>query len=81
MNHSFYMSKNQIEDHMNSSFVPRIKPPPELLKELEEGPKLPKKSLIPRKDDCNDDNIPFVDYDAYDADVFKLPSGTMPRSL
>ncbi|XP_005093712.1 GATOR complex protein Iml1 isoform X2 [Aplysia californica] len=80
MNHSFYMSKNQIEDHMNSSFVPRIKPPPALLKELEEGPKHVKKNLLPRKDDSNDDNIPFVDYDEYDAQVFKLPSGTAPRT-
>ena len=23
---------------------------------------------------CDDDNFPFVDYDAYDAQVFKLPS-------
>ncbi len=38
------MSKNQIEDHMTSAFVPRIKPPPELLKELEEGPRHTKKS-------------------------------------
>lgn len=78
MNHSFYMSKNQIENHMNSPFVPRIKPPPALLKELEEGPKTEKKSLLHRKDDSHETNIPFVDYDEYDAQVFKLPSGTIP---
>ncbi|GFO09932.1 dep domain-containing protein 5, partial [Plakobranchus ocellatus] len=81
MNHSFYMSKIQIENHMNSPFVPRIKPPPALLKELEEGPKDEEKSLLRRNDDGHDTNIPFVDYDEYDAQVFKLPSGTMPRTF
>ncbi|CAG5135776.1 unnamed protein product, partial [Candidula unifasciata] len=83
MNHSFYMSKNQIENHMNSPFVPRIKPPLALLKELkelEERPKLPQKNMLPTKYDSND-NIPFVDYDEYDAQVFKLPVGTMPRTF
>ncbi|BFZ18365.1 hypothetical protein BsWGS_21405 [Bradybaena similaris] len=84
MNHSFYMSQNQIDDHMNSPFVPRIKPPVALLKELkdlEEWPKLPQKNLLPTKYDSNEDNIPFVDYDEYDAQVFKLPVGTMPRTF
>ncbi|CAL1534400.1 unnamed protein product [Lymnaea stagnalis] len=80
MNHSFYMSKNQIRDHQQSSFVPRIKPPPALLKELE-APKQDKKSLLPPKDSSNDDNIPFVDYDEYDAQVFKLSSGAMSRTF
>lgn len=37
--------------------------------------------LLPTKYDSNEDNIPFVDYDEYDAQVFKLPVGTMPRTL
>ncbi|RUS89768.1 hypothetical protein EGW08_002471, partial [Elysia chlorotica] len=75
LNHSFYMSKNQIENHMNSPFVPRIKPPPALVSSLVSF-SLP--YLLHRNDDSHETNIPFVDYDEYDAQVFKLPSGTIP---
>ncbi|XP_059170420.1 GATOR complex protein Iml1-like [Physella acuta] len=85
MNHSFYMSKKQIEDHMNLPFVPRIKPDPALLKELkeiEEKPHVQEKNVLPPKNNTsNDDNIPFVDYDEYDLNVFKLPSRTLLRTF
>ncbi|KAH9502461.1 GATOR complex protein depdc5 [Bulinus truncatus] len=80
MNHSFYMSKNQIHDHTTYAFLPRIKPPPAMMKELDEIQNYPLKSCFPPQE-SSDDNIPFVDYDEYDAQVFKLPSGPTSRII
>ncbi|KAK7490654.1 hypothetical protein BaRGS_00018071 [Batillaria attramentaria] len=83
MNHSFYTSKNQIQRQQNAKFVPRIKPPPEFLKMMEKNPpKLGDTATPFRVEGSGDDgNFPFVDYDEYDAQVFKLPSRTYNRSL
>ncbi|KAK6967840.1 DEP domain-containing protein 5 [Biomphalaria glabrata] len=79
MNHSFYMSKPQIHEHTTYAFVPRIKPPPALMKELEDMQGFSLKSCFSPRE-SSDDNIPFVDYDEYDAQVFKLPSGMASRN-
>ncbi|XP_041349030.1 GATOR complex protein Iml1-like isoform X2 [Gigantopelta aegis] len=80
MNHSYYASKNQIEMHNNSSFVPRIKPPPELLQRLAEKSNDPVKDTIPQTSyDSDDDKFPFVDYKEYDSQIFKLPSRNSTR--
>ncbi|XP_048241324.1 GATOR complex protein Iml1-like isoform X1 [Haliotis rufescens] len=81
MNHSFYTSKNQIQTHFNSSFVPRIKPPPEVLEFLAKEPENNEIALVNTSNDADDDKFPFVDYDEYDAQVFKLPSRTAPRAV
>lgn len=71
MNHSFYTSKNQIQFYSNKTFVPRIKIPPEVLdkrkqKEFDVHQDLPYSS--------DDDNFPFVEYEEYDGQIFKLPN-------
>ncbi|XP_052798952.1 GATOR complex protein Iml1-like isoform X2 [Mya arenaria] len=76
MNHSFYTSKNQIQFYSNKTFVPRIKIPPEIFE-------MKKVKELPREQDnlscgSDDDNFPFVDYDEYDAQVFKLPAKNVP---
>ncbi|XP_050411212.1 GATOR complex protein Iml1 isoform X2 [Patella vulgata] len=80
MNHSFYISKNQIENFKNMSFIPRIKPPQEYLDLLAEKPKL-KACRTPSNFEDDDDSFPFMEYDEYDAQVFKLPSRNNPRPL
>ncbi|KAM4728181.1 GATOR1 complex protein DEPDC5 isoform 4-T4 [Anableps anableps] len=68
INHSFYTSKSQ---NSCSSFTPRIKlagrkPHAEILKSIKDH------SLCSPKD--SDNSLPIqVDYDAYDAQVFRLP--------
>ncbi|XP_076106602.1 GATOR complex protein Iml1-like isoform X2 [Mytilus galloprovincialis] len=94
MNHSFYISKHQIEARLQGSFVPRIKPPPEIFKpkpkskernsELIHSPQsvhndednFPSLSELihsPQSVHNDEDNFPFVDYDEYDAQIFKVP--------
>ncbi|XP_070204272.1 GATOR complex protein Iml1-like isoform X2 [Littorina saxatilis] len=82
MNHSFYTSKSQIQNQQNAAFVPRIKPPPEFMKMMEKSPPTILDMVKSQyRADGDDDNFPFVDYDEYDAQVFKLPSRTPNRSL
>ncbi|XP_060555482.1 GATOR1 complex protein DEPDC5-like, partial [Ruditapes philippinarum] len=71
MNHSFYTSKNQIQFYSNKTFVPRIKIPPEIFDKKKQKEAVVEQELSYGSDD---DNFPFVDYDEYDAQVFKLPS-------
>ncbi|XP_052240462.1 GATOR complex protein Iml1-like isoform X2 [Dreissena polymorpha] len=70
MNHSFYSSKNQIQFYSNKTFVPRIKIPPEIF-EKQEKKEAPPEQEIPYN--TEEDNFPIVDYDEYDAQVWKLP--------
>ncbi|PVD31681.1 hypothetical protein C0Q70_07099 [Pomacea canaliculata] len=68
MNHSFYTSKSQIQNQQSAKFIPRIKPPPEFVK------------FLLKTEGREDNNFPFVDYDEYDAQVFKLPSRMFQRT-
>ncbi|XP_076434609.1 GATOR1 complex protein DEPDC5-like [Babylonia areolata] len=82
MNHSFYTSKNQIQNQQNATFVPRIKPPPEFMKMMERKKPKTVSLVAPQwKTESDDDNFPFVNYDEFDAQVFKLPSRTSYRSV
>ncbi|KAJ8312500.1 hypothetical protein KUTeg_009873 [Tegillarca granosa] len=76
MNHSFYTSKNQIQARLRGSFIPRIKPPPEI---FEKKPKSKEREFCTSSYDSDDNNFPFVDYDEYDSQVFKLPAPNFPR--
>ncbi|XP_053383864.1 GATOR complex protein Iml1-like [Mercenaria mercenaria] len=71
MNHSFYTSKNQIQFYSNKTFVPRIKIPPEIFDKKKQKETVVEQDLSYGSED---DNFPFVDYDEYDAQVFKLPN-------
>ncbi|XP_064612475.1 LOW QUALITY PROTEIN: GATOR1 complex protein DEPDC5-like [Liolophura sinensis] len=90
MNHSFYTSRSQVQCLANSTFVPRIKPPPEVKEALlrgksKEQPKCKKKKEAdkifssPPYINENEENFQFIDYDEYDAQVFKIPSRPMRR--
>ena len=62
--------------YSNKSFVPRIKIPPEILEQQKQ------KTLEPEQDlsyEEEGDNFPFIDYDEYDAQVFKLPTRNAPQ--
>ncbi|ESO91451.1 hypothetical protein LOTGIDRAFT_153895 [Lottia gigantea] len=80
MNHSFYISENQIENMKNLSFIPRIKPPQEYLDHLDENPN-GRVFRTPSNFEDEDENFPFMDYDEYDSQVFKLSSRNNPRNL
>ncbi|XP_013383589.1 GATOR complex protein DEPDC5 [Lingula anatina] len=70
INHSFYTSRSQIQTTSSLSFVPRIK-----LAKMK--PNVKDKEDIENIVDGmseEDDRLPFVDYDEYDAQVFKLPN-------
>ncbi|KAL5017610.1 hypothetical protein ScPMuIL_007199 [Solemya velum] len=68
MNHSFYTSKSYVGSRSISSFIPRIKPPPELVLMYSAS-----------SYESDDDNFPFIDYDEYDAQVFKMPAPNFPK--
>lgn len=72
MNHSFYTSKSHLLG--SETFIPRIKPP-KILEDLK--PKT-KEDLYSSSYD-SDDDFTLIDYDEYDAQVFKLPSRGIPR--
>nr|XP_011413842.2 GATOR complex protein DEPDC5 isoform X3 [Crassostrea gigas] len=79
MNHSFYISKSQIKARLQGSFIPRIKPPPEF-NETQRRPS--ERKLLahsPNKQIQDENNIPFVDYDEYDAQIWKLPTPNSTR--
>ncbi|XP_069135041.1 LOW QUALITY PROTEIN: GATOR complex protein Iml1-like [Argopecten irradians] len=81
MNHSFYLSKNQIQAHLHGNFIPRIKPP-QLITEKKSKSKerVTGFPAYQRNSTATDnDNFPFVDYDEYDAQVFKLPTHNYPQ--
>lgn len=73
MNHSFYTSKNQIQFYTNKTFVPRIKIPPEIFDKKKQKETAVEQDLSYNSDD---DNF-FIDYDEYDAQVFKLPNRSL----
>ncbi|XP_052074227.1 GATOR complex protein Iml1-like isoform X2 [Mytilus californianus] len=73
MNHSFYISKHQIEARLQGSFVPRIKPPPEIFKPKPKSKERTELIHSPQSVHNDEDNFPFVDYDEYDAQIFKVP--------
>ncbi|XP_021373105.1 DEP domain-containing protein 5-like isoform X1 [Mizuhopecten yessoensis] len=75
MNHSFYLSKNQIQAHLHGSFIPRIKPPQQIEKKSKSKDRVADFPAYPPPSTSTDnDNFPFMDYDEYDAQVFKLPT-------
>lgn len=73
MNHSFYTSKSHLLGS-ETTFIPRIKPP----KILEDLKPKSKEDLYSSSYD-SDDDFALIDYDEYDAQVFKLPSRGIPR--
>ncbi|XP_060075901.1 GATOR complex protein Iml1-like isoform X2 [Ylistrum balloti] len=76
MNHSFYLSKNQIQAHLHGSFIPRIKPPQQAKEKKSKSKDRVADFPVytPSSTTADNDNFPFVDYDEYDAQVFKLPT-------
>ncbi|KAK3608532.1 hypothetical protein CHS0354_010391 [Potamilus streckersoni] len=79
MNHSFYTSKNQAQSYCNRTFVPRIKLPPQMLEKRNDVKKTKTETGLLAASSCeSDDNFTFVDYDEFDAQVFKLPAKTIP---
>ncbi|XP_062606005.1 GATOR1 complex protein DEPDC5-like isoform X1 [Saccostrea cucullata] len=81
MNHSFYISKSQIKARLQGSFIPRIKPPPEFYED-QRRPSERKLIARPQNNQTEDEdsrNFPFVDYDEYDAQIWKLPTPNSTR--
>ncbi|XP_056008596.1 GATOR complex protein DEPDC5-like isoform X2 [Ostrea edulis] len=78
MNHSFYISKSQIKARLQGSFIPRIKPPPEFF-EAQRRPGDRKLIAHSPNQSEDEDNFPFVDYDEYDAQIWKLPTPNSTR--
>lgn len=74
INHSFYTSRSQVQISSKSSFVPRIK----LASKVPVNDKENNAAGLIRNSMMEEDtNLPFIDYDEYDRQVFKLPSTKM----
>lgn len=84
INLSFYSSKKRVPG--SGEFVPRIKVPQEILKLIEDEGESPVFATINttnwRTSGCGDEHSfpnPVFDYDAYDAQVFKIPTNQHNR--
>ncbi|CAC5397004.1 DEPDC5 [Mytilus coruscus] len=60
MNHSFYISKHQIEARLQGSFVPRIKPPPEIFKPKPKSKERTELIHSPQSVHNDEDNFPYL---------------------
>ncbi|XP_078335331.1 GATOR complex protein Iml1-like isoform X5 [Crassostrea virginica] len=79
MNHSFYISKSQIKARLQGSFIPRIKPPPQFYESQRRPSERKLLARSPNNETMDENNIPFVDYDEYDALIWKLPTPNSSR--
>ncbi|GAB1599295.1 GATOR complex protein Iml1-like isoform X1 [Argonauta hians] len=87
MNHSFYTFKSPLVGS-ESTFIPRIKPP-KIPGHLPHGGncasvlediKMKSKDDVYSSSYYSDNDFTFIDYDGYDAQVFKFPSRGIPRT-